>query len=85
MLLQLFGKMVNMVPDKLIGNLGDVHLYSNHLDGAREQIAITSEAFELPTLTISNREVADISDYVFEDLILNNYKSHGKINFPLSN
>jgi len=37
-LLQLIGKIVNMVPDQLIGTLGDVHLYSNHLDGAKEQI-----------------------------------------------
>ena len=29
---------VNMVPDQLIGNLGDVHLYSNHLDATKEQI-----------------------------------------------
>jgi thymidylate synthase len=29
---------VNMVPDELIGNLGDVHLYSNHIEQAKEQI-----------------------------------------------
>jgi thymidylate synthase len=29
---------VNMVPDQLIGNLGDVHLYSNHIEQAKEQI-----------------------------------------------
>jgi thymidylate synthase len=27
-----------MVPDELIGNLGDVHLYSNHIEQAKEQI-----------------------------------------------
>ena len=37
-LLQLIGKIVNMVPEELIGNLGDTHLYSNHLEGAKEQI-----------------------------------------------
>jgi len=37
-LLSLIAKIVNMVPDQLIGTLGDVHLYSNHLDGAKEQI-----------------------------------------------
>jgi thymidylate synthase len=31
-------KVVNMVPDELIGNLGDVHLYSNHIEQAKEQI-----------------------------------------------
>jgi thymidylate synthase len=38
LLLEIIAKEVNMVPDELIGNLGDVHLYSNHIDQAREQI-----------------------------------------------
>ena len=38
LLLEIIAKEVNMVPDELIGNLGDVHLYSNHLDAAKEQI-----------------------------------------------
>ena len=38
LLLEIIAKEVNMVPDQLIGNLGDTHLYSNHIDQAREQI-----------------------------------------------
>ena len=38
LLLEILAKEVNMVPDQLIGNLGDVHLYSNHIEQAREQI-----------------------------------------------
>jgi thymidylate synthase len=38
LLLEIIAKEVNMVPDQLIGNLGDVHLYSNHIDAAKEQI-----------------------------------------------
>ncbi len=38
LLLEILGKEVNMVPDELIGNLGDTHLYSNHIEQAREQI-----------------------------------------------
>jgi thymidylate synthase len=37
-LLEIIAKEVNMVPDELIGNLGDVHLYSNHVEQAKEQI-----------------------------------------------
>ena len=51
LLLEIIAKAVNMVPDELIGNLGDVHLYSNHIDQAKEQINRTS--FELPTLNIN--------------------------------
>jgi len=38
LLLEIIAKSVNMVPDELIGNLGDVHIYSNQLDGVKEQI-----------------------------------------------
>jgi thymidylate synthase len=38
LLLEIIAKSVNMVPDELIGNLGDVHLYSNHIEQAKEQI-----------------------------------------------
>jgi thymidylate synthase len=37
LLLEIIAKEVNMVPDELIGNLGDVHLYSNHIEQAKEQ------------------------------------------------
>ena len=38
LLLEIVGKMVNMIPEELIGNLGDTHLYSNHIEQAKEQI-----------------------------------------------
>jgi thymidylate synthase len=51
LLLELISKVINMVPDELIGNLGDVHLYSNHIEQAKEQIS--REPFELPKLNIN--------------------------------
>ena len=52
LLLEIIAKMVNMVPDELIGNLGDTHLYLNHVEQAEEQIQRTS--FDLlPTLNIN--------------------------------
>jgi len=38
LLLEIIGKMVNMVPDELIGNLGDCHIYLNQIEGCQEQI-----------------------------------------------
>jgi thymidylate synthase len=38
LLLEIIANEVNMIPDELVGNLGDVHLYSNHIDAAKEQI-----------------------------------------------
>ena len=51
LLLEIIAKAVNMVPDELVGNLGDVHLYSNHIEQAKEQIG--REPYELPKLNIN--------------------------------
>jgi thymidylate synthase len=51
LLLEIIAEVVNMVPDELIGNLGDVHLYNNHIEQAREQI--TRTPYELPSLNIN--------------------------------
>jgi thymidylate synthase len=51
LLLEIIAISVNMVPDELIGNLGDVHLYNNHIEQAKEQIG--REPFELPKLNIN--------------------------------
>jgi thymidylate synthase len=51
LLLEIIAKAVNMVPDQLIGNLGDTHLYLNHIEQAKEQIG--REPYPLPTLNIN--------------------------------
>jgi len=51
LLLEIIAKAVNMVPDELIGNLGDVHLYENHIEQAREQLR--RELMPLPKLNIN--------------------------------
>jgi len=88
LLLEIIAREVNMVPDELIGNLGDVHLYSNHIEQAKEQIG--REPFELPKLNILHnpcKDVAptDISCYNIFDFELENYQSHPAIKAPLSN
>jgi thymidylate synthase len=79
LLLMLIGKEVNMVPDELIGNLGDTHLYLNHLTQAKEQIK--REPFSLPKLQITN---CDLQKGEFNYELLH-YTSHPKIEAPLSN
>jgi thymidylate synthase len=79
LLLMMIADEVNMVPDELIGNLGDCHIYLNQIDGVKEQI--TREPYPLPTV--------HVRDGIFcssvGDVILENYQSHPKIHFPLSN
>jgi thymidylate synthase len=64
---------------ELIGNLGDTHLYKNHLEQAKEQVQRGS--FQLPTIKLSNVDILHGEwDYEIED-----YKSHPTIKAPLSN
>jgi thymidylate synthase len=79
----MLAKQVNMIPDEIICNLGDVHLYSNHIEPIKEQLG--REPFPLPNVTLSDRIVNDISEYTLEDIRLENYQSHPTIKLPLSN
>jgi thymidylate synthase len=86
LLLEIIAKEVNMVPDELIGNLGDVHLYSNHIEQAKEQIQRTS--YDLPKLGTDYREGEynkNLKDFVPDDFYLIDYQSHQTIKAPLSN
>ena len=83
LLLEIIAKEVNMVPDELIGNLGDCHIYLNQIDGVKEQL--TREPYELPTVKLSGRIVNDLSEYTLNDIVLENYQSHPTIKMPLSN
>jgi len=99
LLLEIIAKEVGMIPDELIGNLGDVHLYSNHIEQAKEQIWKT--AYELPKVEITERNWYQhqlvkerLGEKTFSEKILSyrldcfeliGYESHPKIKAPLSN
>jgi thymidylate synthase len=83
LLLELLAKMTNMVPDELIGNLGDCHIYKNQIDGVKEQL--TREPYPLPKLKILDSKVDDIAHYEIGDFIIEGYQSHPAIKMPLSN
>ena len=78
-LLCLIAEEVNMIPDQLIGNLGDVHLYSNHVDQAMEQIS--REIYDLPTVSFKNVNILD-GEFDYE---VHDYKYNPSIKAPLSN
>ena len=99
LLLEIIAKEVNMVPDELIGNLGDVHLYLNHIEQAKEQIGRTP--YELPSVKITERNWymhEAVKEHLGEKTLdeklksyrpdcfeLIGYESHPKIKAPLSN
>ena len=82
LLLELLANEVGMIPDELIGNLGDVHLYSNHIEQAKEQIGRTS--FDLPKLK-TDVKIDGICCATPDDFVLEGYQSHPTIKAPLSN
>lgn len=75
-------KIVNMVPDKLISSMGDVHIYENQIDGVKEQLS-RQGSYELPTLTIGGKQTR-IEDFEVSDFKINNYVNDGVIKYPLS-
>jgi len=91
LLLEIIAKEVNMIPEELIGNLGDVHLYLNHIEQAKEQISRTP--YDLPKLIINdefwNHEYQTIDGWISSmeigDFQVEGYQSHPTIKAPLSN
>ena len=100
LLLEIIAKIVNMVPDELITNMGDCHIYLNQIDGINEQLK--REPFELPTLRINTEfwptesgecgvgSLVDNVDWLIRGMEINdfqieNYKYHPSIKMPLSN
>jgi thymidylate synthase len=64
-----------------VHTFGDVHLYNNHFDQAREQLSRTP--FPLPKMKI-NPSVKDILGFQFEDFQLEGYQSHPAIKAPVA-
>jgi thymidylate synthase len=79
LLLMLIADEVGMIADELIGNLGDTHLYLNHIEQSKQQIGRIP--YELPTVHVRD----GIESFMPGDIILENYQSHPPIKAPLSN
>lgn len=80
LLLYLLAREVNMVPHELIFSGGDVHLYTNHIEQAKEQL--TRQTFKLPKLILNNKSIDDLK---YEDIEISNYQSDKVLKGQLSN
>jgi len=89
LLLMMIAKECDLIPDELIGNLGDVHLYKNHVEQAIEQTK--REPYPLPDVKLMsniNFKAAlngTLDEIQWEDFYLLGYQSHARIKAPLSN
>lgn len=81
LLTMMVAQVTHLQPGEFIHTLGDAHLYSNHLDQAKEQLA--RKPFPLPTIKM-NPEVEDIFSFRFDDFELVDYRSHAHIAAPIA-
>ncbi len=76
LLLSMVAQVVGLVPGEFIHTLGDAHLYSNHLEQAREQLSRTPK---IPPRLALTPEVNDLFAFTFDDIRLEDYDAHPHI------
>lgn len=81
LLLQMIAQVTGYKPYEFIHTFGDVHIYSNHIAGAREQL--TREPRPLPTMRL-NPEVKNLFEFTYDDFKLENYHPHEVIKFDIA-
>ena len=79
-LLHLLAKEAELSEGKLIGFLGDTHIYVNHIDAIRQQIQ--REPKTLPLIKTENFK--SIFDWHYNDTIIGNYDPHPAIKFEIA-
>jgi thymidylate synthase len=77
----MMAQVTDLKPGEFILSFGDVHLYRNHLDQAREQL--TRKPRALPTMHL-NPDVTSIFDFRYEDFRLEGYDPHPHIRAPVA-
>ena len=76
----MMAQVTGLQPGEFVHTLGDAHLYLNHVDQAREQLA--REPLPFPVMEIAHR--SDLFSFEFEDFKLRNYQAHPSISAPIA-
>ena len=76
LLLLMMAQVTGLEAGEFIHTFGDVHIYNNHIDQIKEQLA--REPYKLPTMVL-NKEVSNIFDFKYEDFTLVGYEAHPHI------
>ncbi len=81
LLTHMIAQVTDLRPGEFVHTLGDAHLYSNHLDQARE--LLTRDFRPLPTLEL-NPEVKDLFAFTYDDIKVVGYDPHPAIKAPIA-
>ena len=81
-LLHLLAKETGLQEGKLVGFLSDVHIYVNHLDGAKEQLTRDPNLYPLPKIITEN--FTSIFDWQYTDTKIDGYQSYPRIELPIA-
>ncbi|KAM3586398.1 Thymidylate synthase [Umbelopsis sp. WA50703] len=81
LLTRLIAHVTGLLPGDFIHTMGDTHVYVDHIDALKQQLEREPRPF--PKLII-NRQVNNIDDFKLEDLIIEDYKPHGKVDMKMS-
>lgn len=82
LLLHLLAKEAGLKEGKLVGFLADVHLFENHVEGAKEQLSRDPKKYPLPTINTENWK--SVFEWKAEDTKLENYQSYDRISFVIA-
>ena len=81
LLTHMMAQVCNLQPGVFVHTIGDAHLYNNHLEQAKQQIA--REPLELPQLKL-NPKITNIDEFEYGDIEVINYQHHPHIAAPIS-
>lgn len=81
LLTMMIAQVTGLKAGEFVHTLGDAHLYLNHLDQARTQLAREPRA--LPRMTL-NPKVDSIFDFKYADFVLSEYDPHPSISAPIA-
>jgi thymidylate synthase len=78
LLVHFIANIVGLEPGKIFISIGDAHIYEEHLEAVRVQLGRSGMDYDLPRI-ILKRKPRKMEDYEFEDVEIQNYKSHPPI------
>ena len=76
----MMAQVTGLQPGEFVHSFGDVHLYLNHVDQAKEQL--TRAPLPFPTMKLAPR--SDLFAFAYEDFTLDGYQAHPAIKAPIA-